>query len=93
MYLEKEMATRPSVLAWRIPGMVEHDGLSSMGSNRVGHNWGDLAAAAAAIPNINLILSPRSYESGMYSGEFYISEYVYKCSVSFKPIKYSSFTS
>ena len=29
----------------------------------------------------------------MYSGEFYISEYVYEDSVSFKPIKYSSFTS
>ena len=25
--LEKEMATPSSVLAWRIPGMVEHDGL------------------------------------------------------------------
>ena len=46
--LEKEMATHSSVLAWRIPGMVEPDGLPSMGSHRVGHNWSDLAAAAAA---------------------------------------------
>ena len=30
--------TRPSVLAWKIPGMVEPDGLLSMGSHRVGHN-------------------------------------------------------
>ena len=36
--LEKEMATHSSVLAWRIPGMVEPDGLPSMGSHRVGHD-------------------------------------------------------
>ena len=36
-----------SVLAWRIPGMGEPGGLPSMGSHRVGHNWSDLAAAAA----------------------------------------------
>ena len=46
--LEKEMATHSSVLAWRIPGMGEPGGLLSMGSHRVGHNWSDLAAAAAA---------------------------------------------
>ena len=46
--LEKEMATHPSVLAWRIPGMEEPSGLPSMGSHRVGHNLSDLAAAAAA---------------------------------------------
>ena len=45
--LEKEMASHSSVLAWRIPGMVEPGGLPSMGSHRVGHNWSDLAAAAA----------------------------------------------
>ena len=42
------MATHPSVLAWRIPGMAEPGGLPSMGSHRVGHDWSDLAAAAAA---------------------------------------------
>ena len=47
--LEKEMATHSSVLAWRIPGMGEPGGLPSMGLHRVGHNWSDLAAAAAAI--------------------------------------------
>ena len=36
--LEKEMATRSSVLAWRISGMREPGGLPSMGSDRVGHN-------------------------------------------------------
>ena len=42
------MATHSSVLAWRIPGMGEPGGLPSMGSHRVGHDWSDLAAAAAA---------------------------------------------
>ena len=45
--LEKEMATHSSVLAWRIPGMAGPGGLPSMGSHRVGHDWSDLAAAAA----------------------------------------------
>ena len=42
------MATHSSILAWRIPGMAEPGGLPSRGSHRVGHDWGDLAAAAAA---------------------------------------------
>ena len=46
--LEKEIATHSSVLAWRIPGTGKPGGLPSMGSHRVGHNWSDLAAAAAA---------------------------------------------
>ena len=42
------MATHSSVLAWRIPGMGEPGGLLSMGLQRVGHDWRDLAAAAAS---------------------------------------------
>ena len=42
------MATHSSVLAWRIPGTGEPGGRPSMGSHRVGHDWSDLAAAAAA---------------------------------------------
>ena len=45
--LEKEMAIHSSVLAWRIPGTGEPGGLPSLGSHRVGHDWSDLAAAAA----------------------------------------------
>ena len=41
------MATHSSVLAWKIPGTEEPGGLPSMGSHRVGHDWCDLAAAAA----------------------------------------------
>ena len=36
------------VPAWRIPGTGEPGGLPSMGSHRVGHDWSDLVAAAAA---------------------------------------------
>ena len=43
------MATHSSVLAWRIPGTAGPGGLPSMGSHRNGHNWSDLAAAAAVL--------------------------------------------
>ena len=36
--LEKGMAIHSSILAWRIPGTGEPDGLPSMGSHRVGQN-------------------------------------------------------
>ena len=39
----EEMATHSSVLAWKIPGTGEPDGLPSMRSHRVGHDWSDLA--------------------------------------------------
>ena len=52
------MAAHSSVLAWRTPGMVEPGGLPSMGSQRVGHNWGDLAAAAAYASKKNVPNSP-----------------------------------
>ena len=48
--LEKEMATHSSVLAWRIPGTADPGGLLSIGSQKVRHDWSDLAAAAAAGP-------------------------------------------
>ena len=41
------MATNSSILAWRILGTEEPGGLPSTGSHRVGHDWSDLAAAAA----------------------------------------------
>ena len=46
--LEKAMATHSRILAWRIPGTEEPGGLPCMGLHRVGHDWSDLAAAAAA---------------------------------------------
>ena len=40
--------THSSVLTWRIPGTEEPGRLPSTGSLRVGRDWSDLAAAAAA---------------------------------------------
>ena len=40
---EKGMATQSSILAWRISWTEEPGGLQSMGSQRVGHDWSDLA--------------------------------------------------
>ena len=49
--LEKEIATHSSVLVWRIPGTGEPGRLPSIGSQRVGHDWSNIAAAAAAGPH------------------------------------------
>ena len=54
--LEKEMATLSSVLAWRIPGMGKPGGLPSMWSQRVRHDWNDLAAAAAGDRSKKILL-------------------------------------
>ena len=68
--LEKEVAAHSSVLAWRIPGMGESDGLPSMGSHRVGHDWSHLAAAAAASPVLllkvhwKILIEPDSWVVG-----------------------------
>ena len=48
------LATHSSVLAWRIPGTAEPDGLPSMRSHRVGHDWSDLAAVAAHTSKVML---------------------------------------
>ena len=45
---EKAVATHSSTLAWKIPWTEEPGRLQSIGSLRVGHDWSDLAAAAAA---------------------------------------------
>ena len=37
-FLEKEMATHSSILAWKIPSMEEPGRLQSMGSQRVRHD-------------------------------------------------------
>ena len=47
--------------AWRIPGTGEPGGLPSMGSHRVGHDWSDLAVAAARILYLKGSLSESSY--------------------------------
>ena len=41
--LEEGMATHSSIIAWRIPGTEDTGGLQSIGSQRVRHDWSDLA--------------------------------------------------
>ena len=67
------MATHSSVLAWRIPGMAEPGGLPSRRSHRVGHDWSDLAAAAAAII---LLYQP---EGGIGNSEVSVLYYLSLC--------------
>ena len=52
------MATHSSVLAWTIPWTEKPGRLQSMGSPRVGHDWSDLAAAAAAYQIRAIIYTP-----------------------------------
>ena len=79
-WLEKEMATHSSVLAWR-EERTEPDGLPSMGSHRVGHDWSDLAAAACPLswwchPTISSSVVPFSscLQSLPASGSFPMSQ-------------------
>ena len=78
--LEKEMAAHSSVLAWRIPGTEEPGGLLSMGSHRVGHDWGDLAAAAAAPSQYGILLY---HESTLHAPPAGLA--VFGCRISFPP--------
>ena len=45
--LEKAMAPHSSTLAWKIPQTEEPGGLLSIGLQRVGHDWSDLASMHA----------------------------------------------
>ena len=45
--LEEGMKTHSSILSWRIPWTEEPGGLQSIGSQRVGHNWSNLACMHA----------------------------------------------
>ena len=58
--MEKDVATLSSILAWRIPWTEEPGGLQSIGSQRVGHSWSDLAGTA----HILNIISTGSQDKG-----------------------------
>ena len=68
------MATHSSVLACRIPGAGEPGGLPSLGSHRVGHHWGDLAAAAAVknlvSPERSLFILSHPCTTGLVLGRY-----------------------
>ena len=58
------MATHSSVLSLRVPGTEEPGGLLSVGSHRVGHDWSDLAAAAAVMILFSNGLSSKDFGVG-----------------------------
>ena len=53
------MATHSSILALRIPWTEEPDGLQSIESQRVGHDWSDLAVMhiSPSIKKVNVLAS------------------------------------
>ena len=59
------MATHSSILAWIIPWTEEPGGLQSIGSQRVGHDWVDLASTHA---QVCCIRTQRSLVMYMYTG-------------------------
>ena len=61
--LEKEMATHSTVLAWRIPGQLVG---CRLWGRRVGHDWSDLAAAAAAAVIVCWFVTDESGNKEMY---------------------------
>ena len=69
-------------LAWRIPGMAEPGGLPSMGLHRVGHDWSDLAAAAAAegllifFNNKEFLDKPHVCHTGRMMVHFFLSPHL-----------------
>ena len=74
------METHSSVLAWRIPGTAEPDGLASTGSHRAGHDWSDLAAAAVE----SNTKSPRALRKCLLTCLFWMNSflcYLKDCSI------------
>ena len=69
-----EMATHFGVLAWRIPRKGEPGGLPSMGSHRVGHDWSDLAIAAAESPSYNTIVRGNCFSWNKSSFSFFFGK-------------------
>ena len=58
--LEEGRTTHSSILAWRIPGTEEPGRLQSIGSQRVRHDWSDLArthARSGSDPGLNSHMS------------------------------------
>ena len=53
--LEEEIATRSSLLAWRIPWTKESGGLQSIGSHRVRDNWACMTHASAVVEWVDVM--------------------------------------
>ena len=53
---EKGMATHSGILPWRIPWMEGPGGLQSTGSQRVGHDWSNLAHKHSQIESTRYVV-------------------------------------
>ena len=62
----KGMVTHSSILTWRISWTEEPGGLQSIGSQRVGHNWSNLAQTYASSSSWANGVKSRDYSSGIY---------------------------
>ena len=63
--LEKGMTTHSSILAWRIPWTEETGGLQSIGSQKVGHTWSNLACTHPRTCSLTLFISTKR-SHGLY---------------------------
>ena len=76
--LEKEVATHSSVLAWRILGTGEPGGLWSMGSHRVGQDYGSSALFKTSLNirkfTVHILLKP-----GLENFEHYFTSLWHEC--------------
>ena len=65
--LEEEMATHSSMLTWRIPRTEESGGLHSMGLQRIGHDWSNLAHTEYSESGTERIVVARDWGWGEWS--------------------------
>ena len=68
--LEKELATHSSILAWIIPWIEEPGRLEFMGSQRVRHDWSNLACSTLIMPRITPVcLGIPTFRSPVFTGK------------------------
>ena len=76
--LEEDMATHSRILAWRIPWTQEPGGLVSMGSQRVGHNWGNLAHSIVMRHKTRPLRQQGPWTSSWVRQKWYLASHVWK---------------
>ena len=78
--LKKEMATRSSTLAWKIPWMEEPGRLQSMRSQRVGHDWVTSPSRCLRPGNLGIYLCSSKSKMRKISGIF-VSQILWDCCI------------
>ena len=76
--LEEGMATHSSILAWRISWTEERGGLQSMGSQRVGHDWGNLAHSTVMWRKTRPLSQQGPWTSRWVRQKWYLASHVWK---------------